>query len=313
MTSTRKLLNIFSAVTGLFLASCEQVVPYPDTGAKEQLCLRGVIGDINSSIIIQKLHPVTWQTPHFDNFESSLEMSLNGEKIDVQCKQGSTYYRFYTERTFNEGDVVSVTATSYGMPEASATVTIPKKPLIDSFSISDPKSESHREGFIKCYLTMNKPSENSTYGYTFSSEVEYSVTVYKNGAYDSSRTEYYESGMTLSEIDSDLSYRLLRIYTCGKDIPEKMTASGLVSLSGSSEDYVDGDIIRTESTATRIRFHIMCLSPELLTCARYSAHSGDTSLDSDVAFSTPIEYTNITGGKGYLGAVSKTSSEWIEL
>lgn len=299
------------AILGLFLASCEQVVPFPDVGAKEQLCLRGVIGDNNSGIIIQKLYPITWQTPHMDKtgFKSDLEMEVNGEKVAVQSSNDDTYSHFSTERAFKDGDFVSIKASSEGVPEVSATVTVPKTPEIENYSFSD-VGES---GFLTCYLSMVKPSEVSECGYTFSSEVEYNVSVYKNDVYAYSSTEYHEIGMKSDVINSDLSYRLLNIYTFVKNAPEKITASTLISLSGGYSNQVDGVVIRNEYTAKRIRFHIMCLSPELLICARYSAHSGDTSLDSDIAFSTPIEYTNITGGKGYLGAVAKTSSEWIEL
>lgn len=299
------------AILGFLLASCEQVVPFPDVGAKEQLCLRGVIGDNNSGIIVQKLNPITWKTPHIGEteFKSNLEMEVNGEKISVQCSNNDTYSHFSTESTFKEGDVVSIKASSDGVPEIYATVTIPRTPAIESYSFSNISGSSFRT----CYLSMVKPSEASEYGYTFSSEVEYDVAVYKNDVYAYSRTEYYESGMTSDRINSDLSYRQFRLYTFDKNAPDTITASNLLSLSGGSSNQVDGDVIRSEYTAKRIRFHIMCLSPELIICARYSTHSGDTSLDSDIAFSTPIEYTNINGGKGYLGAVAKTSSEWIEL
>ncbi len=311
MTHNTTIFSGLIAVIGVFLSSCEQVVPFPDMGAKEQLCLRGVIGDNNSDIIIQKLHPITWQTPNIDEagFKADLDMTVNGENVSVLCRNDSTFSHFSTERTFKEGDIVSIKASSEGVPDISATVNIPKTPVIENCSVSDTESG----GFRTCSLSMLNTSEDSEYGYTFSSEVEYSISVYKNDVYAYSKTEFYESGMESGSNDSDLSYRLFKIYTSSKNTPETITASNKMSISGSSTALVDGDVIRSEYTAKRIRFHIMCLSPELMLCARYSTYSGDTSLDSDIAFSTPIEYTNINGGKGYLGAVSKTSSEWIEL
>ncbi len=310
--SVFRLLSLVIAVTTVI--SCEEVIPYPDTGATEMMYLEGAAGRSVSRFSVRRIFPISEKTfvsqKEKTLLEASMTLTVNDEEVPVTCTNDSLFCVFSTEYAFRAKDKISIKVSAPGVPDVHCETTVPDLPEVKdvSYNLLDDNTLDIN-ATIRIYPQMMD-------GYVYFLETEERKIVYKDGISESETTE---SGIRC------LQKRIHGPKTIYFDYYpvtgyEDADGNGMhhlnsnVELSSSVEmPDEEGHTIRTEYNVKRFRFCAWHLSTALYLSLKTDRNQWNYDQDSQLSFVTPLEYSNVTGGKGYVGAVSTYQSEWREL
>ncbi len=307
-----RLLSLIIAVTTVI--SCEEVIPYPDTGAAEMMYIEGAAGRSVSRFSVRRIFPISEKTfvsqKEKTLLEASMTLTVNGEEVPVTCTNDSLFCVFSTEYAFRAKDKISIKVTAPGVADVHCETTVPDLPEVKdvSYNLLDDNTLDVN-ATIRIYPQMMD-------GYVYFLETEERKIVYKDGIPESETTEarirclqkrihgpktiYFDYYPVTGYEDAD-----------GNGMHH---LNSNVELSSSVEmPDEEGHTIRTEYNVKRFRFCAWHLSTALYLSLKTDRKQWNYNQDSQLSFVTPLEYSNVTGGKGYVGAVSTYQSEWREL
>ncbi len=306
------LLSLAAVITAI---SCEEVIPYPDTGATEMMHIEGAIGGGVSRFSVKRIFPISEKTfvsqKEKTLLEASMRLTVNGKEVPVTCYfNDSLVCVFSTEYAFQAKDRISVNVSAPGVPDVNCDTTVPDLPEVKdvSYNLLDNNTLDFN-ATVRIHPEMMD-------GYAYFLEKEESKVTYIDGIFESETTE------TMIQCLQERDYGTKTIYYRYYPITGYEAADGNgmhhlstnVELSTSYEmPDEEGRIVKTERTVKRVRFCAWHLSTALYLGLKTNRENRDYDPDSPLSFVTPLEYSNVTGGKGYVGAVSTYQSEWREL
>lgn len=310
--SVFRLLSLVIAVTTVI--SCEEVIPYPDTGATKMMYIEGAAGGGVSRFSVRRIFPISEKMfvsqKEKTLLEASMTLTVNGEEVPVTCSNDSLFCVFSAEYAFQAKDRISVKVSAPGVPDVRCETTVPDLPEVKdvSYNLLD-ENTLNVNATIRIYPQMMD-------GYVYFLEKEENKITYIDGIFESETTE------TMIQCLQERVYGTKTIYYRYYPVTgyEDADGNGMHHLSSNvelSSSYEmpdeEGRIVRTESTVRRIRFCAWHLSTALYLGLKTKRKNQDYDPDSQLSFVTPLEYSNVIGGKGYVGAVSTYQSEWREL
>lgn len=310
--SVFRLLSLVIAVTTV--NSCEEVIPYPDTGATEMMYIEGAAGSGVSRFSVRRIFPISEKTfvsqKEKTLLEASMRLTVNGKEVPVTCFNDSLVCDFSTEYTFQAKDRISVDVSAPGVPDVKCETTVPDLPEVKdvSYNLLDNNTLDFN-ATVRIHPQMMD-------GYVYFLEKEENKITYIDGIFASETTEIMIQCLQERDFGTKTIYYRYYPVTGYEDADDDGMhhLSSNVELSTSYEmPDEEGRIVRTESTVRRIRFCAWHLSTALYMGLKTKRKNQDYDPDSTLSFMTPLEHSNVTGGKGYVGAVSTYQSEWREL
>lgn len=296
----------------LWACSCETVVPYPDTGAKEMLYINGAAEGRLSTISVRKIFPITDKNfvaqKRLTMVDAKMLLTVNGEEIITKCSNDSLECVFTSDYEFLPGDRVTVKVSAIGLPDASCEATVPEYAEVLGMSCS--KDGDNTLNFNASIQTDPDKME----GYAYLLEAEASTNEYVDGSLTLEKTDTLRYSLHYGNQIKGVSYRGTPV-TGYEDADEKGVhyLSTSIQISGSYETPDgDGHTVRKEYIVKRVRLEALHLSESLYIGLKTQRDMTSAWSYSDAMFVSPLEYSNITGGKGCFGCVSTYKSEWIE-
>lgn len=313
----KSVLRLLSLAAVTTVISCEEVIPYPDTGATEMMYIEGAIGGGVSRFSVKRIFPISEKTfvsqKEKTLLEASMRLTVNGKEVPVTCFNDSLTCDFSTEYAFQAKDRITVNVSAPGVPDVNCETTVPDLPEVKdvSYNLLD-------DNTLDFNATVRIHPEMMD-GYAYFLEKEENKVTYIDGIFESETTETKIQCLQERDYDSKtIYYHYYRYYpVTGYEAADGNGMHHLstnVKLSTSFEmPDEEGRIVRTENTVKRIRFQAWHLSTALYIGLKTNRENRDYDPDSQLSFVTPLEYSNVTGGKGYVGTVSTYQSEWREL
>lgn len=294
--------------------ACEEVVPYPDTGAEDMMLLEGVADEGASEFTVRRIFPISEK--HFvarkDKIvlDATMSLTVNGKKIETTCTNDSLSCVFSTDYKFQAKDKICVNVSATGVPDVRCEATVPDVPeVIDmSYGFSDDDMLTFSAMVQTCPQRMD--------GYVYFLEMETEKMEYVDGILKSKSivTNVHNLNRTV------LSWKTINYNNHPVIGYEDADDNGIHHLNTEAELFRsfemrdgEGHVIRTEYSVRRVRFCAWHLSTALYLSLKTTKNNKDYSQDSQISFVTPLEYSNVTGGKGAVGAVSVYRSEWRDL
>ena len=308
--SVFRLLSLVIAVTTV--NSCEEVIPYPDTGATEMMYIEGAAGSGVSRFSVRRIFPISEKTFVSQKkktlLEASMTLTVNGEEVPVTCTNDSLFCVFSTEYVFKAKDRIYVKVSAQGVPDVHCETTVPDLPEVKdvSYNLLDDDSLD-----VNATIRIHPQMMD---GYVYFLETEERKIVYKDGIPESETTEtrircLHIHGPKTIYFDY---YPVTGYEAADADGVHHLNSNVELSSSVEKPDE-EGHTIRTEYNVKRFRFCAWHLSTALYLSLKTDRNQWNYDQDSQLSFVTPLEYSNVTGGKGYVGAVSTYQSEWREL
>lgn len=297
-----------------FLAcSCETVVPYPVTGEEMMLYVSGVAEDKKTTISVRKIFQITDKNfvirKSATMLDATMLLTVNGNEIETRCSNDSLECLFRADYELIPGDKVTLKVSAPGMRDASCEVTIPD--FAEIIGMSYVKVDDNTLNFSASVQT--NPGDMD--GYVYSLEVETRTMKYVDGALALEKIDTLRYSLHYRDQVKDVSYNGFPVTgyedADGKGIHSLSTSIGLSQTLEVIEG--DGHTVRTERVTRRVRLSALHLSTPLYIGLKTQRNRTDDGSYSDVLFVSPLEYSNISGGKGLFGCVSAYKSEWTEL
>lgn len=298
----------------LLAASCEEIIPYPDTGATEMMYIEGVARYDGSMFTVRRIFPIsekTFVTRKGETlFYASMTLTVNGEEVPTACVNDSLSCVFTTDYKFQAEDRILVMVSTEGLPDAYCETTVPE--------VSEVKSMSYilKEDNTLDFNASIQTSPRMMDGYVYFHEMETEVKEYVDGELKTETT-----GRQIQRIHENIQGIKNIFYG---DLPvtgyEYADGNGMhhlksnVGLSSSFEiPDSEGHVTRIETRVSRIRFCAWRLSTAMYLSLKTDRGKWDYDESSQMSFVTPFEYSNVKGGKGTIGAMSVYKSAWREL
>lgn len=134
----KSVLRLLSLATITTVLSCEEVIPYPDTGATEMMYIEGAAGDGVSRFSVRRIFPISEKTfvsqKEKTLLEATMRLTVNGKEVPVTCFNDSLACDFSTEYAFQANDRISVNVSAPGVPDVNCETTVPDLPEVKDVS-----------------------------------------------------------------------------------------------------------------------------------------------------------------------------------
>lgn len=260
----KSVLRLLSLATITTVLSCEEVIPYPDTGATEMMYIEGAAGDGVSRFSVRRIFPISEKTfvsqKEKTLLEATMRLTVNGKEVPVTCFNDSLACDFSTEYAFQANDRISVNVSAPGVPDVNCETTVPDLPEVKdvSYNLLDNNTLDFN-ATVRIHAEMMD-------GYVYFLEKEENKVTYIDGIFESETTE------TLIQCLPERDYGTKTIYYRYYPVTgyEDADDDGMHHLStnvelSTSYEMPDekGRIVRTENTVRRIRFCARHLSTAL--------------------------------------------------
>lgn len=294
--------------------ACEEVVPYPDTGAEEMMLLDGVADEGASEFTVRRIFPISEKNfvarKDMIVLDAVMNLTVNGKEIETTCTNDSLSCVFSTDYKFRAKDRICVNVSAPGLPDVHCETTVPDVPEVMemSYGITDRDILTFNAKVRTCPEKMD--------GYVYFLEMETETMEYVDGTLKSKSigTNVHNFHKTVS------GWKTINYDNHPVIGYEEADDKGLHHLNSEVELFrsfeipdAKGHVVRTEKRVRRVRFCAWHLSTALYLRLKTARNNKDYSQDSQISFVTPLEYSNVTGGKGSVGAVSVYRSEWRNL
>lgn len=294
--------------------ACEEVVPYPDTGAEEMMLLEGVADEGVSAFTVRRIFPISEKNfvARMDRIvlDAVMSLTVNGKEIETTCTNDSLVCVFSTDYMFQANDRIDVNVSASGLSDVHCETTVPDVPDVMEmlYNLTDGDRLTFNAKVQTCPEKMD--------GYVYFLEMETEKMEYVDGTLKSKSI-----GTNVHNIHKAVfSWKTINYNNHPVIGYEDADDNGIHHLSSdvelfSSSEMPDGEghAVRTEARVRRVRFCAWHLSTALYLSLKTARNNKDNGQDSQISFVTPLEYSNVTGGKGAVGAVSVYRSEWRDL
>mgnify|MGYP002520677427 CR=1 FL=1 len=310
----RKMKLAMLGATVLAAMACEEVVPYPDTGAEEMMLLEGVADEGTSEFSVRRIFPISEKNfvarKDMIVLDAVMNLTVNGKEIVVTCTNDSLSCVFSTDYKFQAKDKICVNVSAQGVPDVRCETTVPDVPEVMDMSYGFTDDD------MLTFSAMVQTCPQRMDGYVYFLEMETEKMEYVDGTLKSKTI-----GINVHNLPRTvLGWKTINYNNHPVMGYEDADDNGIhhlnteVELFGSLEiPDAEGHIVRTDRRVNRIRFCAWHLSTALYLSLKTAKNNKDYSQDSQISFVTPLEYSNVTGGKGAVGAVSVYRSEWRDL
>lgn len=308
MLELRQIGALYLSLAILSLVSCEQVLPYPDTGAKEVLLFRGIAGEDGPSFRIDKLYPITEKTfiKSDTPLNATLRLYVNGEEEVAYRSIDTVFTSYSTAYNFQPGDKVEIQASVPGLPDVSASTIITSPPSIVS---CESKAEGHQATIT---ATVQIDRNNSEGGFAFELEQSILRRKYIDNVFKSEEVSEAIIPGRMDDVDYERSYGMSPLY--GADDADKNGNFCLkfkINTRYADNTTDDGHSVTDSTFLLGAKLVCKHLSKEIFMNAGFRDKVTNLNDPYDAVFGSPIDFTNLNGGKGYLGSMSKSTSNWI--